>query len=108
VSRVTDRPRNAANRANEQEMLQLKSFTADLENQVKPKTALITSSEAHLTAYKAIQINAFCLNCHGQVGQEISEENYAFIQSLYPEDQATSYAEGDLRGMWKIEFKKEL
>jgi len=32
--------------------------------------------------------------------------NYEHIQSLYPEDEATGYAAGDLRGMWHIVLKK--
>jgi hypothetical protein len=28
------------------------------------------------------------------------------IRRLYPEDQATGFSLGDLRGMWRIDFKK--
>jgi len=31
----------------------------------------------------------------------------SILKSYYPEDQATGFKEGELRGMWKITFKNE-
>ncbi len=55
--------------------------------------------------YSPIVIKPLCLNCHGQVGTEVSDEDYAQIQALYPEDKAIGYKLGDLRGIWSIKFK---
>ncbi len=66
----------------------------------------ISQKEIHFA--KPILLNdAVCLNCHGQVGTDISDENYRVIQALYPEDQATGHKLGDLRGIWSIKFKRQ-
>ena len=55
--------------------------------------------------YAPILVNEFCLNCHGKIGETLSEANYELIKSRYPQDAATGYMAGDLRGMWRISFK---
>lgn len=57
--------------------------------------------------YAPIRVNELCLQCHGVLGETMTEENYAVIKETYPEDQAIGYADGDLRGMWSIEFRGE-
>ena len=47
-----------------------------------------------------------CLSCHGTVGRELSEPDYALIKEKYPQDQATGYKKGDLMGMWELTFDK--
>jgi hypothetical protein len=55
--------------------------------------------------YRPIIISAeTCLKCHGQPGQEINNETMVALNKLYPEDRATNYRMGELRGMWKITF----
>ncbi len=51
--------------------------------------------------------NPLCLNCHGTVGTQISDETYQVIREHYPQDQAIDFEMGDLRGMWTIEFNRE-
>lgn len=57
--------------------------------------------------YAPIRVNEFCLQCHGKLGETLSEKNYEVIKELYPEDEAIGYSAGDLRGIWSIRFKKE-
>ena len=48
---------------------------------------------------KAIPTGALCLNCHGtQLAPDVVEK----LHALYPEDQATGYSGGDLRGAFTI------
>ncbi len=61
-----------------------------------------TADQFHFFA--PITVNAFCLQCHGIIGKDLTTENYSLIKEQYPEDQATGYVEGDLRGMWSIAF----
>lgn len=56
--------------------------------------------------YAPIKVNAMCLQCHGKVGETLKSEDYAVIQKYYPNDKAVGYVDGDLRGMWSIQFKK--
>ncbi|MBC8425615.1 DUF3365 domain-containing protein [bacterium] len=48
---------------------------------------------------KAIPTAALCLNCHGS---ELEPAVTAKIAALYPQDTATGYAEGDIRGAFTI------
>jgi uncharacterized protein DUF3365 len=48
---------------------------------------------------KAIPTAPLCLNCHGA---QLSPEVAARLQALYPEDRATGFALGDLRGAFTI------
>lgn len=49
-----------------------------------------------------------CLQCHGTPGSDISESTMAIILENYPEDKATGYEAGDLRGMWHLTFDPDL
>jgi hypothetical protein len=40
------------------------------------------------------------------VGETLTVENQAIIAAKYPEDKATGYQAGDLRGLWHITFPK--
>lgn len=52
-----------------------------------------------------IRVNSpLCLNCHGMVGEEIEKITYAKIKEKYPEDKATGYSMGDLRGAFVTEI----
>ncbi|MCA9519257.1 MAG: DUF3365 domain-containing protein [Myxococcales bacterium] len=47
-----------------------------------------------------IYVDGMCLGCHGgSVGEEVG----AKLASLYPEDRARGYAEGDFRGVFWVE-----
>ena len=48
---------------------------------------------------KAIPTGPLCLNCHGA---QLAPEVAAKLQALYPEDRATGFAPGDLRGAFTI------
>lgn len=70
----------------------------------------------HLEAYniennnlrymKAIVAQKKCLTCHGQIN-EIPGEVKETIQRLYPEDEATGYKEGDIRGAFSVKIPLE-
>ena len=60
-----------------------------------------------LYAQPIMMNNPLCLNCHGTVGEQVSQETYDLIESLYPEDNATGHSLGDLRGIWSITFSQE-
>ncbi|HNU17009.1 MAG TPA: DUF3365 domain-containing protein [Saprospiraceae bacterium] len=46
-----------------------------------------------------------CMKCHGSE-QDIASDALELLGEKYPEDKATGYRMGDLRGMWKIKFNK--
>ncbi|MFV0541165.1 MAG: DUF3365 domain-containing protein [Aestuariibaculum sp.] len=56
--------------------------------------------------YKPISIKMpTCIKCHGNQ-TDISESTKKIIAKRYPNDKATGYKMGDLRGMWKIKLEK--
>lgn len=57
--------------------------------------------------YKTISMGMpACLKCHGDKEVDLEPQTRAYIQMKYPNDLATGYELGALRGMWKIEWKK--
>ena len=50
---------------------------------------------------KAIKITGPCLNCHGNT-EKMSPEMVASLSDKYPEDLATGYKVGDLRGVFTV------
>ena len=56
-----------------------------------------TSGKRELHYAKAIMVQPQCLACHGQA-QDISAPMAEKIKQEYPDDQATGYSAGKLRG----------
>jgi hypothetical protein len=50
-----------------------------------------------------IATQGMCLTCHGEV---LAPDIATRISESYPEDQATGFGEGDLRGVFWVEFPK--
>lgn len=50
---------------------------------------------------KGIRVQALCLKCHGQE-QDISPNVKKLLNEHYPDDRATGYNVGDLRGTISI------
>jgi hypothetical protein len=108
ISRVSHRPRNRLNAANEEELNIIERYEKLVAQNAEPKPQVVEKSD-HFIYYSPILIPAnLCLNCHGKPGVDIAEENFITIQMLYPEDKAVDFELGDLRGMWKIKFDKEV
>lgn len=106
IKRVTDRPRNSGNKANETELAYIKSAQENLSegSEVEPSIQL---SGGKVTGYYPIITNQLCMQCHGSEGSEINEPTLTKIKALYPEDEATGYAVGELRGIWVVEMERD-
>lgn len=104
IMRVTDRPRNPADTLSgiDKEIWEAYEYSPNADAQLQEldeKTLILT---------KPITISTgLCLNCHGNPGSTITDENYKLIQSKYPQDKAIGYEVGDLRGMWRIIIPKK-
>ncbi|MBX2946187.1 MAG: DUF3365 domain-containing protein [Cyclobacteriaceae bacterium] len=98
IKRVSMQYRNPSNQPDSLELAVLETFQTE-----GPRTQLIyTPGEVHYV--KPISMQAMCLNCHGLPNVHIKPETLHAIQTNYPADKATGYAEGDLRGIWHIIF----
>jgi hypothetical protein len=85
--------------------LLLAAFTADLEQKQPPMPRSVTHPDQGTTLLAPIVIsNPLCLQCHGAPDAEIAPATLAAIRKLYPDDKATGYRSGDLRGLWSVTF----
>lgn len=105
ISRVTLRPRNQSNLADSNDSDILGDYLKVLSAGEAMQPFVQSTSRDDIVFYAPITIiSPLCLKCHGEVGSDISIEDYELIGSLYPEDQATGYSMQELRGLWKVEF----
>lgn len=108
LSRVTHRPRNPANKANREEMALLKQFQSELKTGKPPTPLVVKNEDGAVTFFGPIILNnPLCLKCHGETGKDIAADNLAYIRSLYPNDRATGFKMGQLRGMWRVDFRAQ-
>ena len=104
LRRATHRPRNPINRADSLEMETIRHYIAQINNQEQPAPVVHRSDDQLIYHAPIVINNGMCLNCHGDTGSEIQQERLEMIRNLYPNDEATGFDMGDLRGIWSIEF----
>lgn len=101
IKRVSDKPRNLINMANENEI----AFINELKEKVskgEKMTPKFTTFDDKITGYFPIETNAMCLQCHGSKDLDIKPNVLKKIAQLYPKDQATGYKENQLRGIFVV------
>ncbi len=99
IKRVTDKPRNEANQANELELEILDSLQLE-----KNKQGIVREIKGKKVGFYPIETNDMCMKCHGDLATEISSKTAKKINELYPNDKATGYKPDELRGMWVVEI----
>jgi hypothetical protein len=100
VRRVSDRWRNPADAPDAWESAQLARLAAShAQGSLPPERFAVVGEGASraLRYLKPIVIGGPCLSCHGDPAA-IKPEVAVAIRERYPEDRATGYHEGDLRG----------
>jgi len=105
VRRVSDRARNPLDLPQskaEEATLRLLQTQYD-----GPSLSIVETEGPQVHYYRPIMIKEPCLACHGTPGETISDETMAVIRDVYPNDQATGYKLGDLRGMWHLTFARD-
>lgn len=105
LARVSDKNRNPQNAANEQQQGIMEVMRKQIAASGSAHDTVIALNDRELAYYAPIIIAAPCLQCHGTPGVDVKAENNQLIQKLYPNDKATGYALGELRGMWFIRFR---
>lgn len=101
VGRTSHRLRNPANAPREW----VKPFLDEFQKIPRDPEAFRTVSlpEGKTGFVEPIYVKPLCLHCHGTA---LAEPVLAKIQSLYPQDQATGFKEGDFRGLFWVEMEK--
>lgn len=110
LKRVSNKNRNPNNHPSEMEKGILEAYEYSLEqgDQLGSNVQFIRPGDTILYNNPITIPSALCLNCHGKPSQ-ISPEVQAILKEAYPNDKATGYEVGDLRGMWSLKFlKKEI
>lgn len=108
IRRVTHKARNPTGQADPVELAILQQFEAALRAAAATNPPpLVTNLTADTVTFFApiVLNNELCLKCHGEPGKDIAPENVAVIQRLYPQDRATGFKLGDLRGAWRIDVQ---
>lgn len=93
IGRVADRLRNPENTGPD--------WVAPLIEEADGKAHYVAHEES-LRAVKPIALGQPCLNCHGQTS-ELAEGVAEALAEHYPDDKATGYEAGDLRGWVWVE-----
>jgi len=104
LSRVSLKNRNPANAPNDWQKQTLELFEQQQASGADPATLVWSSiadvyGEKQFRYMKAIPTAAICLTCHGRnIAPDVSEK----LAELYPDDKATGYSEGELRGAFVV------
>ncbi|MDY6920978.1 MAG: DUF3365 domain-containing protein [Pseudomonadota bacterium] len=105
VARTSTRVRNPSNAADEWEQQILQQWQDKIERgapvgKLEASTVLDRDGEQTFRYMRAIPTGEVCLNCHGsRLSPAVAEQ----IKLLYPNDAATGFQKGELRGAFSLE-----
>lgn len=109
IKRTTFKYRNPDNAPNEYETEALNYFKELIASgKTVPEYYLQKYSNgenAFFYYYKPMKVASKCLTCHGDE-TTITPETQQMINEFYPDDKAIGYAEGDFRGLIRIEISE--
>ncbi len=106
IKRVTDKPRNINNQANNEELEYIEHFKSVVARNKEPE-AILLENESDVRFYYPITTNAMCLQCHGKPETDITPKTLLTLRERYPNDLATGYGLNQVRGIWSIKFDKD-
>jgi len=106
IKRTSHKIRNEKNSPNANEQKVLDQYLSQISKgePLKPKVTKENDGKVHF--YAPMKLQAKCLACHGEVGKQVSQETNTLIKSLYPNDKATGFKDGEFRGIIDITFNK--
>ena len=104
IKRVSDKARNPKNMANAKELGHIAAFKeqAKAGSDIDP---IVEEINGAVNFYYPIITNTMCLQCHGTRNEQITATTFNALNKLYPEDKATGYDLGQVRGIWSINFE---
>lgn len=103
VGRTALKVRNPNNKADDWEQTQLAHFAEQLSQKLPgPLEAMHVDEQTGEVRYmKAIQTGQVCTACHGN---NIAPDLYSTIKEAYPNDEATGFDVGSLRGAFSLTY----
>lgn len=109
LKRTTLRWRNPANAPDPWEE-RILDYLARLERNAPdsiPGELTARGPEGTLRYYRVLRTAPMCLNCHGAI-PAMAPDVRESIRELYPDDRATGYQEGEVRGVVRVEIPAAL
>lgn len=104
IKRVSHRPRNPQNAANERELALIEKYREEMaDGQALEPHLRKTENEVQFYAPIVLSMPT-CLKCHGQPGADIDSATRQVLQQRYPEDRATGFSLGEIRGLLVVNF----
>ena len=101
VKRTTRQTRNPSNAPDSLEAVALERFAAAAEAGEEMTSYVQRTPAGHYRYYMPLRMGHMCLECHGP-RDGLDHEVRNLLDARYPVDQATGYAEGDLRGVVRV------
>ncbi|TNE75086.1 MAG: DUF3365 domain-containing protein [Gammaproteobacteria bacterium] len=105
ISRTSLKPRNPDNAPTDWQEMQLLAMEKQPVKDGKPVEFWQVSDASGQSQFRymsAIPTQKLCLGCHGK---SIDDGVKAKLAELYPEDKATGFSEGDLRGAFVVTYQ---
>ncbi|MDX2412548.1 MAG: DUF3365 domain-containing protein [Woeseiaceae bacterium] len=101
IGRTSHRLRNPANSAPDWVDPILKNYLGEESDRAPTVVSLENNRQGYI---EPIVVAPLCLACHGKT---LAPDVAAHINEAYPEDEATGFDEGDLRGVYWVEYPTE-
>lgn len=105
VKRTTRGFRNPANAPDSLEEVALAWFETEKARGGVLPSSWIQDSGEDVRYYRALVMNDLCVQCHGPA-ETLAEDVRAALAERYPDDRATGYAPGDLRGLIRVSIPR--
>ena len=106
VTRTSLKIRNPLNAPSPKDKEIMMQWQKQLEKNGKlPESEVVHQEDQSPVVYKPIITQKVCMKCHGNPST-FSPELTSLIKKHYPDDQATGFTEGSIRGAFKVIFPK--
>ena len=104
VRRVAIKYRNEANKPDNIDVKVLEQFQKEIDNKTFVKKPKLVDVNGTKRVYVPVLVSKACIKCHGE---NIDPKIASVIKKYYPNDKATGFREGDLRGAMVAEIKEK-
>ncbi len=105
VRRFSDRFRNPKNKPAKEEAEVLQGFREELQKGTGISDHVLIENGSTVRFFKPILLQSECLLCHGE-RDAMPEQLRSMLDSRYPDDKATGFSIGDLRGVITVTMSK--
>jgi hypothetical protein len=105
VRRTTRGLRNRANAPDSLEEAALAWFEAEKARGGVFPSSWVQDSGEEVRYYRPLVMNGLCVQCHGP-SESLTEDVRAALAERYPDDDATGYEVGDLRGLIRVSIPR--